>query len=44
MNDDQQIKTDVVKNLQANFERDLQRLHEVSARLALVLAKAEKNA
>jgi len=44
MDTDQQIKTDVVKNLQENFERDMRRLREVSAKLALVLSKAEKNA
>jgi hypothetical protein len=41
---DQQIKTTVIKNLQANYERDMARLREVSAKLALVLSKAEKNA
>jgi len=44
MQTDNQIKTTVIKNLQANYERDMMRLREVSAKLALVLANAEKNA
>jgi hypothetical protein len=44
MQTDTQIKTTVIKNLQANYERDMARLHEVSAKLALVLANAQKNA
>ena len=42
--DDQQIKTAVVQNLQESFERDMQRLREISAQLAEILANSEQNA
>ncbi len=44
MDNDQQAKVNIVRNLQAGYERDMQRLREISAKLAFVLANTENNA